>query len=99
MNEQGIRYFEIRNNQSLQRIQISSHCFSNVIKCTFKHLNKLNTLVIGKDSFSNNTATSVFECFSCPELKELIIGEGSFDNYAEFKAYSNNLLYPLIELN
>ena len=89
MNQQGIRSLEIKNNQSLQRIQIASHCFTNVTKCTFKHLVNLTTLVIGQDSFANNTETSVFECFGCPELMELIVGEGSFDNYAEFTAYSN----------
>ena len=96
MNQKGIRCLEIKNNQSLQRIQIANHCCTNVIRCTFKHLASLITLVIGEDSFANNIETSTFECFSCPELSELIIGEGSFENYAEFTASSNNLL--LLEL-
>ncbi|KAM7453388.1 hypothetical protein BLSTO_05865 [Blastocystis sp. subtype 1] len=60
----------------LRKLRIGDECFNEVEKVKLNGLNELESVVVGKESFTfqSDTKTS-FEMKDCEKVKELIIGE------------------------
>lgn len=83
---------------SLQFLEIGDNCFINVVTFELNGLNKLEKVIIGKDSFTlidtsdydndNNTLSNAdneyrsFHIVNCESLKSVSIDQFSFCDYA-----------------
>ena len=69
----------------LKKLRIGDECFNEVEKVKLNGLNELESVVVGKESFTfeSDTKTS-FEMKDCEKVKELIIGEESFNLFGKF---------------
>ena len=80
-----ILYFEISNRPLLRYIIIDSNCFEKVKKFKIKRMKILQTIEIGKNSFtqekygSNNDKSKSFHILNCESLKSIQIGYYSFN--------------------
>ena len=88
-NERSIALLDLSELKYLKRIEIGSDCFMKVEEVKMIGLNELESVVIGKNSFtkSKNTWDTIsdpdrhFYVKNCPMLKSLKMGRYSFSDY------------------
>ena len=87
-NKYDNRIFHISNCVSLFLIEIGSHCFESVKTFQIEGLNRLRTIKIGNNSFTqknNNTEVGYisksFHLLNCKSLESIQIGEYSFSDF------------------
>ena len=69
----------------LRKLRIGDECFNEVERVKLNGLNELESVVVGKESFTFQSETKTsFEMKDCKKLKELIIGERSFNLFGKF---------------
>ena len=92
-NGNNIASFNISNNGVLKSIVIGDHCFVKVRVFELDGLGELESVVVGRESFSisdyNERSDGSCQIVNCPKLKSIQIGDGSFRNYQTFEL--NNL--------
>ena len=89
-----ITSFNITNNGVLKRIVIGNKCFGKVRVFELDGLCELDSVTIGKDSFTNTKCADPqwneiptqgsFRIQQCPRLKSLEVGVYSFADYHVF---------------
>ena len=69
----------------LKKLTVGDECFNEVERVKLNGLKELESVVVGKESFEfqGNKKTS-FELKDCEKVKELIIGEESFNLFGKF---------------
>ena len=73
---------------NLESIEIGNDCFGSVQSFQIDGLNRLKTIKIGKNSFTQvknwygNDSSKSFHILNCESLKSIEIGEDSFSDYA-----------------
>ena len=88
-NERSIALLDLSELKYLKRIEIGSDCFENVNEVKMIGLNELESVLIGKNSFtkSKNTWGTIsdpdrhFYLKKCPKLKSLKMDRYSFSDY------------------
>ena len=87
----GSPTFELSNLtsvQSLQSIEIGDDCFESVQTFKIDGLNRLKTIKIGQNSFTQNMnsygniKSKSFHIMNCESLESIQIGEYSFSDFA-----------------
>ena len=69
----------------LRKLIVGDECFNKVERVKLNGLNELESVVVGKESFTfQSDTTTSFELKDCEKLKELIIGEESFNLFGKF---------------
>ena len=69
----------------LRKLIVGDECFNKVERVKLNGLNELESVVVGKESFTfESDTTTSFEMKDCEKLKELIIGEESFHIFGKF---------------
>ena len=84
----------------LRRLEIGDHCMSYVTTVKIKNLDELESVVIGKNSFTKckneveitSDPNRRFELQGCHKLKSLKIGSYSFSDYSMAVIYNNHAL-------
>ena len=84
----------------LRRLEIGDHCMSYVTTVNMTGLAELESVVIGKNSFTKckneveitSDPNRRFELKNCPKLKSLKIGSYSFSDYSMAVIESNTAL-------
>ena len=86
-NEKSMKVLDLSELKYLRRIDIGNECFENVDEVKMAGLNELESVEIGKNSFTQhkNGASKDpnrhFYLKSCPKLKSLKMGRFSFSDY------------------
>ena len=87
-NKYDNRIFHISNCVSLFLIEIGSHCFGSVQTFRIEGLNRLNTIMIGNNSFTQinrsvpkRYKSKSFHILNCESLESIQIGEYSFSGF------------------
>ena len=73
----------------LKSINIGNNCWTATNIFELSNLDLLESVVIGKDSFSGEQSGSSYQIMNCPILKSIKMGDDSFTNYQSFEL--NNL--------
>ena len=86
-NEEKWKVFDVSALKRLKSIEIGDDCFENVKEAKLIGLNRLERVVVGKDSFTMKNWTVVMPvhrfCLKrCGTMRELVIGRESFRNYS-----------------
>ena len=87
VNESGVIGFDLSGYSRLKRLEIGSNCFINVNQLNLIGLSKLESVVIGENSFTKkknyhgNDPDRHFYLKDCPKLKSLKMGRYSFSDY------------------
>ena len=87
-NEPEWSVFDVSELKCLRSIEVGSDCFKNVVEVRWIGLNTLESVVIGKNSFTKkkNSCGSDpnrhFYLKNCERLRELKIGCWSFSDYS-----------------
>ena len=69
----------------LRKLIVGDECFNKVERVKLNGLNELESVVVGKESFTfESDTTTSFEMKDCEKVKELIIGEESFHIFGKF---------------
>ena len=69
----------------LRKLIVGDECFDKVERVKLNGLKELESVVVGKESFTfQSDTTTSFELKDCEKLKELIIGEESFNLFGKF---------------
>ena len=87
------RGFILKYLPALKSIVIGSNCFGRVRSFELDGLNKLESVVIGQESFrisEDERSDGSYRIVNCPRLKSIQIGYQSFDDYHSFEL--SNLL-------
>ena len=95
-NKFGVNSVSISNHMSLKRIVIGDECFGKVRVLELDGLSELESIVIGKNSFTyaktyddiwyHVTRTDgVYRIVNCPKLNSIQIGYRSFSDYHSFE--------------
>ena len=69
----------------LEELTIGDKCFNYVSKVSVVGLKKLKSVVIGANSFQNESNDSELVVSGCPELVSLSVGNESFKGFKEMK--------------
>ena len=75
----------LSNLISLESIEIGNGCFGSVQTFQMEGLNRLKTIKIGNNSFTQRNGddeSKSFHILNCESLKSIQIGEFSFSDYA-----------------
>ena len=81
----------------LRKLRIGDECFNEVERVKLNGLNELESVVVGKESFGlENEMVTSFEMKDCKKLKELIIGEESFNLFGKFSLENTPSLERII---
>ena len=88
-NERSIALLDLSELKYLRHIEIGNECFENVNEVNMIGLSELESVLIGKNSFtkSKNTWDTIsdpdrhFYVKNCPKLKSLKMGRYSFSDY------------------
>lgn len=87
---------------ALKTIEIGSKCFQNVKELTLVELERLESVVVGDNSFwkngYSNSPDGRFQLKNCPALKTLRMGSNAFKDYNEWIVDGVNALEG-IEIN
>ncbi|KAK8831294.1 hypothetical protein WA577_003462 [Blastocystis sp. JDR] len=87
-NEPKWSVFDVSGLKWLKRIEIGDECFENVNEVKLIGLNRLESVVIGKNSFTKkknnagNDPNRHFYLKNCERLRELKMGRYSFSDYS-----------------
>ena len=70
----------------LRKLGVGDHCFKKVKRMEVVKLRDLESVVIGKNSFTNISSSSkpgqlMFRLSGCPKLRELRVGQDSFSRF------------------
>ena len=81
----------------LRKLRIGDECFNEVERVKLNGLSELESVVVGVNSFTfqSDTKTS-FEMKHCKKVKEMIIGERSFNIFGEFSLENTPSLERII---
>ena len=101
---ENVTAFDLSVYPRLKTLSIGNNAFSNVNVLNITGLNELESVVIGKNSFTKfkNTAPSSsvtyrsFYLKKCPELREITIGSYSFSDYSVIEIDSVNALETIV---
>ena len=81
----------------LRKLIVGDECFDKVERVKLNGLNELESVVVGKESFTfQSDTTTSFELKDCEKLKELIIGEESFNLFGKFSLENTPSLERII---
>ena len=80
-NEEDITVLDFSRFTGLKMMMVGDGCFGNVRELKLTGLGELESVVIGKSSFS--LSSGVFTLQRCDSLTELTIGHSSFGGYHE----------------
>ena len=86
-NEDEMKAFDLSAFKQLKSIVIGDDCFGNVIDTRIIGLNQLESVVVGKNSFTKhkngsvNNKNSKFYLMNCSMIRELKMGCFSFSSY------------------
>ena len=101
-NERASRYFDLNSFMLLEKVVIGNDCFSEVYRFVINGMPNLKSVVIGKNSFTQNkddcgdNPHRSFAITNCPSLKIITIGQYSFSDYSgEFVIQNCNMLKHL----
>ena len=76
--------FDLSLLSKLRKLIVGDECFNKVERVKLNGLNELESVVVGKESFTfESDTTTSFEMKDCEKVKELIIGEESFHIFGE----------------
>ena len=81
---ENVTAFDLSVYPRLETLRIGNESFMYVDVFNMTGLNKLESVVIGESSFtksSGNNPNRHFHLKSCPKMRELKIGSGSFSDY------------------
>ncbi len=87
-NEEGLKELDLSGFEYLRELKVGSGCFMYVDEVKWVRLNCLESVEIGKNSFtkhmndSGNDPNRHFYLNYCPKLKSLKIGSYSFSDYS-----------------
>ena len=79
--------FDLSSLTSLESIEIGNKCFESVQTFKIEGLNRLKTIKIGKNSFTQekndygNDESKSFHILNCESLESIQIGEYSFSDF------------------
>ena len=77
--------FDLSLLSKLRKLIVGDECFNKVERVKLNGLNELESVVVGKESFTfESDTTTSFEMKDCEKVKELIIGEESFHIFGKF---------------
>ena len=89
--------FDLSLLSKLRKLIVGDECFNKVEKVKLNGLNELESVVVGKESFTfESDTTTSFEMKDCEKLKELIIGEESFHIFGKFSLENTPSLERII---
>ena len=78
--------FDFSRFTQVESIEIGNHCFASVKTFQIDGLNRLKTIKIGNNSFTQkkygNNESKSFHILNCESLESIQIGEYSFSDYA-----------------
>ena len=80
--------FDFSQFTEIESIEIGNNCFGSVQTFKIEGLNRLKTIIIGKNSFTQekndygNDASKSFHILNCESLESIQIGEQSFSDFA-----------------
>ena len=85
---------------NLRCIVLAASCFTNIQKFVINDLTSLESVDIGKrcftlDRWKKRCCGSFFRVANCPNLRKLIIGDGSFADYESFQLCDLNSLQSI----
>ena len=86
-NEEGLKELDLRGFMNLRELKVGNECFENVKKVMLMELSELESVVIGKNSFTKkknwygDDPNRHFYLKNCPKLKSLKMGCYSFSDY------------------
>ena len=84
-NRVDVTSFNISGNMNLKRIAIGNNTFGNVRVFELNGLNELESVVIGKKSFTisdDGRSDGICRIVNCPKLNSIQIGDNSFSDYS-----------------
>ena len=87
-NEAEFSLFDVSELKCLKSVEIGDECFENVNEVKLIGLDRLESVVIGKNSFTKHknsygyNSNRHFYLKNCERLTELKIGCGSFSDYS-----------------
>ena len=87
-NESGFVELDLKGFVNLRELKVGNECFMNVNKAKLIGLKKLESVVIGKNSFTKekndigNVPNRHFYLKNCERLRELKMGHHSFSDYS-----------------
>ena len=87
-NDLHYTVFDFSRFTLLESIEIGNHCFGSVKTFNIDGLNRLKTIKIGNNSFTQkrnsngNDESKSFHILNCESLESIQIGEWSFSDYA-----------------
>ena len=82
-----LKNFELSNYVNLKRIEIGDDCFANVKTFKINGLNRLKTIIIGSNSFTQKKGSwgidesKLFHILNCESLESTQIGRFSFSDF------------------
>ena len=89
--------FDLSLLSKLRKLIVGDECFNKVEKVKLNGLNELESVVVGKESFTfESDTTTSFEMKDCEKVKELIIGEESFHIFGTFSLENTPSLERII---
>ena len=86
-NEKSMKVLDLSELKYLRRIEIGNECFENVDEVKMAGLNELESVEIGKNSFTQHKDSASkdpnrhFYLKNCPKLRSLKMGRFSFSDY------------------
>ena len=86
-NEKSMKVLDLTELKCLKRIEIGNECFENVDEVKMAGLNELESVEIGKNSFTQHKngagkdPNRHFYLKNCPKLRSLKMGRFSFSDY------------------
>ena len=102
LNDGSLTVLDLTRFKRLKRIVIGDECFKYVDEVKLIGLNELESVVIGKNSFTKekngfgNEPNRHFYLKNCPKLRELIVGRYSFSDYSVIEIDSVNALETIV---
>ena len=87
-NEEGLKELDLRGFVNLRELKVGNECFKNVEEVKLIGLRELESVEIGKSSFTKKTyggdkdPNGHFYLKNCPKLKSLKMGRYSFSDYS-----------------
>ena len=90
--------FELSNLNSLQSIKFGEFCFTNVREFVIDGLESLESVEIGEECFRisyEERNDGVCRITNCPNLRQLEIGDDSFEDFKSFELSNLNSIQSI----
>ena len=87
-NDRDYTLFDFSRFSIVESIEIGDDCFGSVKTFKIEGLNRLKTIIIGRNSFTQrkndegNDSSKSFHILNCKSMKSIQIGQYSFSDYA-----------------